>query len=149
MFLFQDADRAVLYTGDIRAETWWVNSIVQNPVLLPYAVGSKTLEAIYLDTTSAADVDVCPGFQAKASGLKDLITQISRYPANQKFHMNSWTFGYERAWLAVASAFDSKVRILYSGRVAFLVLRGVPLGIGCFLLEASDVPRWIFSTYQG
>jgi hypothetical protein len=39
MFLIEGDDKAILYTGDIRTETWWVNSIVQNPVLAPYAHG--------------------------------------------------------------------------------------------------------------
>ena len=34
MFLIEGNGKAILYTGDIRAEEWWVNSIVQNLSLI-------------------------------------------------------------------------------------------------------------------
>ena len=111
MFLFESASSAILYTGAIRAEPWWVNSIVQDPSLLPYAMGVKKLDTIYLDTTHAADGDDYAVFPPKAEGIRDLITQIQSYPDDTEFHINSWTYGYERVWAALSFAFNAKVRI--------------------------------------
>ena len=122
MFLIEGYSNAVLYTVDIRAETWWVNSIVQDPTLLPYATGIKTLQTIYLDTACAADRDSCPTFPSKASGLGDLISQIRQYPPDTVFHLNSWTFGYERVWVALSSAFRSQVRSAIDDHIASATL---------------------------
>jgi DNA cross-link repair 1C protein len=51
MFLIEGDGKSVLYTGDIRSERWWVDSLVRNPILLPYVCGLKILDCIYLDTT--------------------------------------------------------------------------------------------------
>ena len=32
MFLMEGQGKAILYTGDIRSEVWWLNQLVQNPV---------------------------------------------------------------------------------------------------------------------
>lgn len=52
MFLMEGEDgKSILYTGDIRAEEWWVDKLRRHPVLLPYTTGVKTLDKIYLDTS--------------------------------------------------------------------------------------------------
>ena len=79
MFLIEGNGKAILYTGDIRSEVWWVNSLVRNPILLPYAYPSdgdpiKRLDCIYLDTTfvvSGKD-DAYRDFASKAQGLHEL-----------------------------------------------------------------------------
>jgi hypothetical protein len=73
MFLIEGDGKAILYTGDIRAETWWVNSLVQNPVLLPYTLGVSRLDCIYLDTTFATKSDVYREFPSKAEGICELL----------------------------------------------------------------------------
>jgi hypothetical protein len=70
-FLIEGSKGAVLHTGDFRAEPWFLESLVRNPLLQPYlspqdqeclpsnprqplaTTVSTTLEAIYLDTASA------------------------------------------------------------------------------------------------
>lgn len=73
MFLIEDENHCILYTGDIRgklwllrnrswestayrdvAETWWVEAIARHPVLIPYTTGFKRLSTIYLDTSFAS-----------------------------------------------------------------------------------------------
>ncbi|ANB11410.1 hypothetical protein AWJ20_4220 [Sugiyamaella lignohabitans] len=54
MFLIEGTDgTAVLYTGDVRAEPWFVNTLTHNPHLSPYVYGYRELRCIYLDTTFA------------------------------------------------------------------------------------------------
>ncbi|KAL9585217.1 MAG: hypothetical protein Q9212_001647 [Teloschistes hypoglaucus] len=95
MFLVDDDSKAILYTGDIRAEPWWVNSIVREPSLLPYTHGIRRLDKIYLDTTFAINEDPYRKFPTKAQGLSELLTEVSRYPNDTIFHMKAWTLGYE------------------------------------------------------
>ncbi|PVH94753.1 hypothetical protein DM02DRAFT_675983 [Periconia macrospinosa] len=92
MFLIEGDGKAILYTGDIRAETWWVNSLVQNPILLPYTLGPKVLDCIYLDTT-------------------ELLQKVSSYPDDTVFYFHSWTFGYENVWIALSNFLQSRVHL--------------------------------------
>lgn len=73
MFLIEGDGKAILYTGDIRAEVWWVNSLVQNPVLLPYTLGPRRLDCIYLDTTFATKNQPYREFPSKAAGIQELL----------------------------------------------------------------------------
>ena len=125
MFLIENERKAILYTGDIRcklyvlmvisfdiynlAEPWWVNSLIRNPVILPYTHGLKRLDKIYLDTTFAFKKDYCRRFPTKADGLKELLEKVSKYPTETVFHLHAWTFGYEDVWIALSSALRSQV----------------------------------------
>ncbi|KAL1854591.1 hypothetical protein Plec18170_004681 [Paecilomyces lecythidis] len=111
MFLIEGDGKAVLYTGDIRAETWWVNGLVRHPVLIPYTLGSKRLDKIYLDTTFAIKSDVYRSFPSKAEGLRELLEKVHAYPEDTIFYLRAWTFGYEDVWLALATALDSKIHV--------------------------------------
>lgn len=57
----EDLISAVLYTGDIRAEPSWCDSVRSSLPLQPYLVGHdgtapmRTLDNIYLDTSAALD----------------------------------------------------------------------------------------------
>lgn len=111
MFLIEGGGKAVLYTGDIRAETWWVNSIVQNPVLAPYALGLRSLDCIYLDTTFATKRAPYKTFPSKAEGIKELLEKVSTYPRGTIFYFHSWTFGYENVWVALSTFLDSRIHL--------------------------------------
>ncbi|KAL9593664.1 MAG: hypothetical protein Q9219_007446 [cf. Caloplaca sp. 3 TL-2023] len=80
MFLIEDDSKAILYTGDVRAEPWWVNSIVRQPALIPYTHGLRVLEKVYLDTTFAVNEDPYRVFPTKAQGLRCLTTNDSITP---------------------------------------------------------------------
>ncbi|KAK7993059.1 hypothetical protein PG988_001853 [Apiospora saccharicola] len=110
MFLIEGDGKAVLYTGDIRSEPWWVNSLARNPALVEYAQpgGLKTLDRIYLDTSSV--LDDYP-LTTKAEGLRDLLAQVARYPADTVFFVQAWTYGYEDVWIALAKALGSKIHV--------------------------------------
>lgn len=111
MFLIEGNNKAILYTGDIRAETWWVNSLVQNPILLPYTLGTKALDCIYLDTTFATKSNVYREFPSKAEGIKELLRKVGSYPNRTIFYFHSWTFGYENVWVALSNFLGSRIHL--------------------------------------
>ncbi|EWC43640.1 hypothetical protein DRE_01527 [Drechslerella stenobrocha 248] len=94
MFLVEGNGKAILYTGDIRAEPWWLEKLKRNPILLPYFRGIKILD-----------------FQRHADGIAELLTQVSRYPQDTIFHLNTWTTGYEDAWVALAAQFNAQIHL--------------------------------------
>ncbi|KAL8726152.1 MAG: hypothetical protein Q9181_006162 [Wetmoreana brouardii] len=111
MFLIQDDRNAILYTGDIRAEPWWVHSIVQQPVLIPYTHGLRQLDKVYLDTTFATKEEPFRSFPTKAQGLSELLTELSKFPEDTIFHFNAWTLGYEEVWRALAAHLKSRIHV--------------------------------------
>ena len=111
MFLIQGNGKAILYTGDIRAEQWWVNSLVQNPVLLPYTLGTRRLDCIYLDTTFATKSQPYREFPSKAEGIRQLLEQVAQYPEDTIFYFHSWTFGYENVWIALSNFLQSRIHL--------------------------------------
>ncbi|KAI1099440.1 Metallo-hydrolase/oxidoreductase [Jackrogersella minutella] len=107
MFLVEGDNKAVLYTGDIRSEPWWVNSIARNPSVVEYSTGLKILDRIYLDTSMLDDFPL----QTKAEGLRELLEQVARYPKETVFCMQAWTYGYEEVWCALSKALNSKIHV--------------------------------------
>lgn len=103
--VFELGDTAVLYTGDIRSEPWFVNSLTRNPLLIEYTSGLKTLDCIYLDTSNTSPRI----FPPKADGLKELLGKVSKYPSDTVFHFSAWTYGYEEVWIALSKALKSQV----------------------------------------
>lgn len=105
--VFEGNGKAVLYTGDIRSEPWFVNNLSRNPFLIEYTSGLKTIDCIYLDTSNTADIP----FPTKAAGLKELLEKVSKYPPETVFHFEAWTFGYEEVWMALSKALKSPVSL--------------------------------------
>ncbi|KAG4429322.1 hypothetical protein IFR05_015195 [Cadophora sp. M221] len=120
MFLFELNGRAVLYTGDIRSEPWFVNSLTRNPLLIEYTSGLKTLDCIYLDTSNTEP----RMFPPKADGLKELLGKVSKYPLDTVFHFTSWTYGYEEVWMALAKALKSQIHVSKYAYGVYKSLRG-------------------------
>ncbi len=118
MFLIEGNGKAVLYTGDIRSEMWWVNRLIRQPTLLPYtyyrgAGPIKKLDCIYLDTTFvvAGREDKFVDFPPKALGLRELLQKVSQYPDDTIFYLDTWTFGYEEVWQALSNFLGSRVHV--------------------------------------
>ncbi|XEV05661.1 hypothetical protein FSHL1_010948 [Fusarium sambucinum] len=107
MFLVEGDGRAILYTGDIRSEPWFVNAISRNPNLVEYTSGLKILDKIYLDTSFTEDVP----FETKAYGIAELLKKVSKYPKDTVFHFQAWTYGYEDVWIALSKALKSKIHV--------------------------------------
>ncbi|KAK5171313.1 uncharacterized protein LTR77_004457 [Saxophila tyrrhenica] len=118
MFLIEGGGKAVLYTGDIRSEKWWVDSLTRHPALIPYAASPdggaiKTLDCIYLDTTfvvSGREDPYCH-FPSKAEGIRELLQKVSQYPDDTLFYVEAWTFGYEDVWLALSKFLGCQVHV--------------------------------------
>ncbi|KAK4503807.1 hypothetical protein PRZ48_004722 [Zasmidium cellare] len=116
MFLIEDESKAILYTGDIRSEAWWVDSLVRNPILIPYVASTdqpplKQLDNVYLDTTFASKLDPYVQFPSKASGIMELLRQVSKYPSDTLFYIDAWTFGYEEVWQALSTFLGSQIHV--------------------------------------
>jgi hypothetical protein len=97
--------KAVLYTGDIRSELWFVNNLMRSPFLIEYTSGLKQLDCLYLDTSHTQPVE----FPSKAEGLQELLQKVSQYPPETVFHFSAWTFGYEEVWMALSKKLESAV----------------------------------------
>lgn len=111
MFLIEGDGKAILYTGDVRAESWWVNAIIRSPVLIPYTFGEKRIDCLYLDTTFAAKDEIYQDFPSKATGLQELLHRIQGCSPGTIFYFRAWTLGYEDVWLALSAALESKVHV--------------------------------------
>lgn len=114
-FLIEGNGKAILYTGDIRAEPWWVNALVREPAIVPYASRLERLDCIYLDTTVAsaftAEKEVYREFPTQASGIEELLRKVGKYPKDIVFFVEAWTFGYENVWIALSNFLGSKVHL--------------------------------------
>ena len=77
--------------------------------MLPYSMGIRRLDKLYLDTTFATKREVNRTFPSKADGLEELLLKVSEYPKGTIFYFNAWTFGYEEVYVALASLLGSKV----------------------------------------
>ncbi|KAK1817188.1 hypothetical protein LTR12_008378 [Friedmanniomyces endolithicus] len=117
-FLIEGGGKAVFYTGDIRAESWWVNTLCRHPLLVPYLPSTgllraplKRLDCVYLDTTFAVKEDVYKQFPSKASGIAELLLSVSKYPKGTLFYFDSWTFGYEDVWQALSAHLECQIHV--------------------------------------
>lgn len=116
MFLIEGDGKAVLYTGDVRSELWWVNNLTRQPSLLPYVASAnslKKLDCIYLDTTFVVTgrEDPYAKFPSKADGLQELLQKVSQYPDDTLFYLDAWTFGYEDVWTALSAFLGSPIHV--------------------------------------
>ncbi|KAI0632302.1 hypothetical protein C8Q77DRAFT_1265751 [Trametes polyzona] len=125
MFLVEGEKGAVLHTGDLRAEPWFLDSLRHNPFIQRYLdpsaygpqprhrrphnrAASPKLEAIYLDTACLMNTYEVPTKAEAAAGLSAL---MSLYPETTRFFINAWTWGYEDIYKAVARTFGAKVHL--------------------------------------
>ncbi|KAF9870873.1 DNA repair protein [Colletotrichum karsti] len=107
MFLIEDSHHAILYTGDIRSEPWFVNALARNPAVVEYTCGIKKLDKIYLDTSFIQNIP----FQTKADGIAELLRKVAMYPDDTVFHIQAWTYGYEQVWIALSKALRSRIHV--------------------------------------
>ncbi|KAE8411640.1 hypothetical protein BDV36DRAFT_305516 [Aspergillus pseudocaelatus] len=99
------------FDGIVQAESWWVNSLIRHPVLIPYTLGGKRLDKIYLDSTFARHSSIYRTFPSKAKGLAELLQKVASYAEDTIFYFRAWTFGYEEVWMALSAALNSKVHV--------------------------------------
>ncbi|KAI9660024.1 MAG: hypothetical protein M1821_001376 [Bathelium mastoideum] len=111
MFLIEGDGKSILYTGDIRAEAWWVEAISRHASMIPYTNQLATLDRIYLDTTFAAKEQRFARFPSKRDGIVELLAKVKNYPEDTIFHFDPWTFGYEDVWIALSAALGTKIHV--------------------------------------
>ncbi|KAA8916710.1 hypothetical protein TRICI_001136 [Trichomonascus ciferrii] len=115
MFLFECDGKAVLYTGDTRAEEWFVNSLEQNPSLMPYMKGFRQLDNIYVDATFSYRLDHryqnhYITFPTNRDGTLELLKELEKYPAHTKFYFATTNvMGFEDVWLMIYHKFNEQV----------------------------------------
>ncbi|KAM0786929.1 hypothetical protein ACM66B_002351 [Microbotryomycetes sp. NB124-2] len=116
-------DKAVLVTGDIRAEDWWTTGLRYNPVVSKYvhwpdrdhatAFGKPEMRArpqldcIYIDTSSILD----EALVSKAEAVDEVCKYIAEYPPSTRFFLNAWTCGYEELLKGISSAFNERIHL--------------------------------------
>lgn len=83
--------------------------MIRHPILIPYTLGQKRLEKLYLDTTFASKKNPLREFPSKAEGLAELLQKVEAYPSDTVFYFRAWTFGYEDVWIALSAALNTKV----------------------------------------
>lgn len=88
-----------------------MNSIVRQPAMISYVNGLRALDKVYLDTTFAVNEDPYRTFPTKAQGLSKLLAEVSKFPDNTRFHLNTWTLGYEEVWVALSAHLKSQIHV--------------------------------------
>jgi DNA cross-link repair 1C protein len=86
-----------------------VNSLIRHPILIPYTLGQKRLDKLYLDSTFATATSPFREFPSKAEGLAELLQKVQAYSDDTVFYFRAWTFGYEDVWVALSAALNTKV----------------------------------------
>ncbi|OCK85555.1 hypothetical protein K432DRAFT_413236 [Lepidopterella palustris CBS 459.81] len=128
MFLIWGDGKAILYAGGIRYQTWWVHSLVQNPVSIPFAIGSHRLDCIYLNTTCAKSV-------------RKLLEKEEICPEKPFFYFHSWTFGYENVWIILSSIQQNR---MYLGQYRWKIYKSLT-GIANGVESGEEPPLYVFS----
>lgn len=101
----------MLYTGDVRCETWFVERLVREPVMVQFVTGLRRLDCVFLDTSFASTDAVNWKFPSKAEGIGELLERVGGYGPETMFYFNTWTFGYEDVWVALADHLGTRIHI--------------------------------------
>ncbi|WVF66125.1 hypothetical protein IAT40_000864 [Kwoniella sp. CBS 6097] len=123
MFLITSPDKAVLHTGDIRADKLFIQQLKREPALQQYLAptstyagsansqpraGRRVLDRIYLDTSAMLGTGDMPD---REPVLQDLVEQMSLYPPDTVFFLDTWCFGWEFVIREVSRYFGELIHI--------------------------------------
>lgn len=125
MFLIEGADKNVLYTGDIRAENWWVESLFKNPSLFPYTSGLKVLDNIYLDTTFIYRGEPFIEIPLNNEGISVVTLLLKSYPRDDpdiQFYFVDSTSGFEEAWAQITNCLEGTLHTSDENRLRIELL---------------------------
>ncbi|BGP51194.1 hypothetical protein JCM10450v2_007123 [Rhodotorula kratochvilovae] len=108
--------RAVIVTGDVRIEPWWLDALKHNPLVAPYLPpggagerrAPRTLDCLYLDTSN---VLLDEELVTKDDAIAATIDLMAQYPPETRFFLNAWTWGYEELLKAVHKAFGEEIHL--------------------------------------
>ncbi|CAI5759070.1 unnamed protein product [Candida verbasci] len=116
MYLMESEYTSILFTGDLRAESWWLNTLEKNKYLFPYLTGLKRLDNIYLDTTFSYRGEPYIDIMPNTDGIVALIEFLKLYPPDIEFLFIDAVSGSEEVWFNVVEYFngllipDEKIR---------------------------------------
>ncbi|WVR03518.1 hypothetical protein IAU60_000509 [Kwoniella sp. DSM 27419] len=143
MFLITSADKAVLHTGDIRADQLFIQNLKRQPALQQYfaptstydgrvmdgpRAGRRTLDRIYLDTGAVLGTGDMPD---REPVVKDLLDQMALYPSDTIFFLDTWCFGWEYVVQEVSRFFGERVHVDRYKRSIYSVIKSDPYLLAC------------------
>ncbi|WWD22472.1 hypothetical protein CI109_106965 [Kwoniella shandongensis] len=143
MFLVTSNNKAVLHTGDVRADSQMMQSLKRNPAVQEYiapttlykrktegkcSAGRRMMDRIYLDTAAVLGTGDMPD---REPVLQDLVEQMSLYPSDTIFFLNTWCFGWEHVIQAVARYFNEPVHVDRYKRSIYTAVETDPFLLGC------------------
>ncbi|ODO02074.1 hypothetical protein L198_02805 [Cryptococcus wingfieldii CBS 7118] len=122
MFLITSPTIAVLHTGDVRADSRFIEYLKRHPALQQFLAPSSTyrhakdgvgggrrvLDRIYLDTAAMLGTGDMPD---REPVLQEMVEIMARYPQDTIFFLNTWCFGWEQVIKEVARFFNDKVHV--------------------------------------
>ncbi|WVO23495.1 uncharacterized protein IAS62_004850 [Cryptococcus decagattii] len=142
MFLIASAKKAVLHTGDVRADTRFIDSLKRNPILQEFLApismyrkakslvggGRRVLDRIYLDTAAMLGTGDMPD---KEPILQELVEIMGLYPEDTTFFLNTWCFGWEDVIKEVARYFNERVHVDRYKSQIYSAIRSDPFLLNC------------------
>ncbi|EJT46451.1 hypothetical protein A1Q1_04940 [Trichosporon asahii var. asahii CBS 2479] len=153
MFLITSKDKAVLHTGDVRADKVYMQQLMREPVLQEFLVPAyspspdpspiRRLDRIYIDTSQS--------WVLLSLSLAD--HSQGRHPGHAPegitvFFLNTWCWGWEEVIIAVAKAFKTR-REVYQAVSTKLMEPVRTIKMGEWNLAGSDILAAAFrSTLQ-
>ncbi|KAJ3172856.1 hypothetical protein HDU87_007780 [Geranomyces variabilis] len=111
MFLIEGENGNVLYTGDMRAEAWFVRGVAEyvDQGIIP------DLATVYLDTTFCHE-DYA-SFPTRAESTESIVRIIRQYDTGMTFKFGYNILGIEPLWEKIAGVFNAKI-FLHPGKFA-------------------------------
>lgn len=149
MFLITSDKKAVLHTGDVRADTRFIDSLKRNPILQEFLApasvyqkakslvggGRRVLDRIYLDTAAILGTGDMPD---KEPVLQELVKIMGLYPEDTTFFLNTWCFGWEDVIKEVARYFNEKVHVDRYKRQIYSAVRSDPFLLNCTTTDPHE-----------
>ncbi|KAH9825253.1 hypothetical protein DFH28DRAFT_20588 [Melampsora americana] len=121
MFLIQMWNKSILYTGDIRAEPWWIESLTKESILAPFLDFNHfnhlkdhhhhpriRLDNIYLDTSALL---YKKSVLTKEQAILSTLRFMSLYPSHTIFFINTWTWGWEELLERISLHFQTLIHV--------------------------------------
>ncbi|KAJ3267508.1 hypothetical protein HK104_005814, partial [Borealophlyctis nickersoniae] len=108
-FLIQGDNGTVLYTGDLRADSYFLDGIRSCRHLLNADGEFIDIRRIYLDTTFARPSHIA--FPSKEESVTALIDVLRGYDSQTCFRIKCNILGYEPLWIGIANAFRTQVYV--------------------------------------
>ncbi|WWC58202.1 uncharacterized protein I303_100738 [Kwoniella dejecticola CBS 10117] len=147
MFLITSPTKAVLHTGDVRADKLFLQTLRREPALQPFLSpistysgsksgggGRRVLDRIYLDTGAILGTGDMPD---REPILQDLVEQMSLFPEDTIFFLDTWCFGWEFIIEAVARYFDQPVHVDRYKRSIYSAIKTNPYLLLCTTTEPT------------